>query len=137
MVWLLNSQGMKNCRCTESFRLSILTIYTNGWSPFWHVHCCHVYFFFCEVPKYVQAKSRLAHLDWKFMDWASMLTKLAGYDEYRLACFHPIRTFLANENYHSRGCQTGCLFTWAARSMQLAPYSATFACSRMLFCVKC
>ena len=34
MVWLLNSQEMKNCKNTESFYLSILTIYTNDWSPF-------------------------------------------------------------------------------------------------------
>ena len=57
-------------------------------------------FFFCEIPKYVQAKNRLAHLDWHFMEWASMLTNLAGYDEYRLVRFHPIRNFLANEIYH-------------------------------------
>ena len=43
MVWLLNSQGMKNWKSTESFCLSILTIYTNDWSPFWHVYCCHVF----------------------------------------------------------------------------------------------
>ena len=43
MVWLLNSQGMKNCKSTELFHLNILTIYTNDWSPFWHVCCCHVF----------------------------------------------------------------------------------------------
>ena len=26
------------------------------------------FFFFCEIPKYVQAKNRLAHLDWDFME---------------------------------------------------------------------
>ena len=32
MVLLLNSQGIKKCRTTESFCLSIFTIYTNDWS---------------------------------------------------------------------------------------------------------
>ena len=44
MVWLFTSQGMKNCKSTESFCLSILTIYTNDWSPFWHFYCYHVFF---------------------------------------------------------------------------------------------
>ena len=81
----------------ESFCLSILTIYTNDWFPFWHVYCCHVYFFFCKIPKYVQARNGLAHLDWHFIEWASMLTKQAGDDECRLSRFHRIRNFLANE----------------------------------------
>ena len=68
MVSLLNSQGMKSCKSRESFCLSILTIYTNDWSTFWHVYWCHVYFFFCEIPKYVQTKNRLAHFDWDFME---------------------------------------------------------------------
>ena len=68
----------ENYKSTESFCLTILAIYTNDWSPIWHVYCYHVYFFFCEIPKYVQAKNRLAHLDWHFMEWASMLTNLAG-----------------------------------------------------------
>ena len=95
---------MKNCKSTERFCLIILTIYTNDWSPFRHVYCCHVYFFFCEIPKYMLAKNRLAHLDLHFMEWASMLTKLAGYDEHRMAWFHPIRNFLAIEIYHFQGC---------------------------------
>ena len=45
IIWLLNSQGMKNCKSTESFCRSILTIYTNDWSTFWYVYCCYVYFF--------------------------------------------------------------------------------------------
>ena len=45
MVWLLNSQGTKNCKSTESFCRSILAIYTNDWSAFWYVYCCYVYFF--------------------------------------------------------------------------------------------
>ena len=68
MVSLLNSQGMKSCKSRESFCLSILTIYTNDWSTFWHVYWCHVYFFFCEIPKYMQTKNRLAHFDWDFME---------------------------------------------------------------------
>ena len=45
MIWLLNSQEMKNCKSTESFCRSILAIYTNHWSNFWYVYCCYVYFF--------------------------------------------------------------------------------------------
>ena len=45
MVWLLNSQWMKNCKSTEWFCRSILAIYTNDWSTFWYVYCCYVYFF--------------------------------------------------------------------------------------------
>ena len=67
MVSLLDYQGIKSCKSTESFCLSILTIYTNNWSTVRHVYWCHVYFFFCEIPKYVQTKNRLAHLDWDFM----------------------------------------------------------------------
>ena len=74
--------------------------------------------FFCEIPKYLQAKNRLAHLDWGFMEVASKPNELAGDDDCRLTRFHPIRNFLANEIYHfSRlSHQTGCLFTWAAHS---------------------
>ena len=45
----------------------------------------------------------------------------------RLAPFHAIRNFLANQIYHfSRlSHQTGCLFTWTACSVWSAPYSAT------------
>ena len=45
MVWLLNSQGIQNCKSTESFCRSILAIYTNDWFTFWYVYCCYVYFF--------------------------------------------------------------------------------------------
>ena len=45
IIELSNFQEMKNWRSTESFCLSILTIYKNDWSTFWHVYCCHVYFF--------------------------------------------------------------------------------------------
>ena len=40
---------MKSCKSRESFCLSILTIYTNDWSTFWHVYWCHVYFIFYEI----------------------------------------------------------------------------------------
>ena len=90
MVSLLNSQAMKSCKSRESFCLSILSIYTNDWS------------FFFIGPKYVQAKNRLAHLNWDFMTW-----------------FHLIRNFLANEIYQfSRlSHQTNCLFTGIALSI--------------------
>ena len=45
MVRLLNSQGMKNCKGTESSSRSILAIYRNDWSTFWYVYCFYVYFF--------------------------------------------------------------------------------------------
>ena len=68
MVSLLNSLGMKSCKSRESLCLSILAIYTNDWSAFWHVYWCNVYFFFSEIPKYEQTKNRLTHLDWDFME---------------------------------------------------------------------
>ena len=72
-------------------------------------------------------------------EWASKPTELAGDGGSMLTWFHPIRNFLANEIYHfSRlSHQTGCLFTWAVYSILSAPYSFTFACSRMLFCKNC
>ena len=57
MVLLLNSQGMKSCKSRESFCLSILTIYTNDWSTFWHIYWCHIYFSFCGIPSQEQAGS--------------------------------------------------------------------------------
>ena len=30
---------------------------------FWHVYWCHDYFFFCEIPDYVQAKNGPADLN--------------------------------------------------------------------------
>ena len=119
MVSLLDYQGMKSCKSTESFCLSILTIYTNDWSTVRHVYWCHVYFFFCEIPKHVQTKNRLAHLDWDFMEAASKPVELAWDGKCRLTRFHPVRNFLANKSYlfsrHSN--RTGCLFTWAVHSM--------------------
>ena len=51
MVLLLKSQGMKHCKNAESFCLSILTIYLilTGPLKFWHVYCCHVYFFSARI----------------------------------------------------------------------------------------
>ena len=120
MVSLLNSQEMKSCKMRDSFYFSILTIYTNDWSTFGHVYWCLVYFFFSDIPKYVQAKIRLAlssiGILWK---WSSKPTELAGDGKYRLTQFHPIRNFLANEIYHfsTLSHQTGCIFTWTARSI--------------------
>ena len=106
---------------------------------------CHVYFFFCKIPKYVHAYKNILPLltglptwtgiSWK---WANMLTELAGAGEWRLALFYAIRNFLANEIYHFSRLpyQTGCIFTWVALSMESAPYSATSACSGRLFCKK-
>ena len=51
MVSLLNSQKMKSCKSRELFCPSIIVIYKIDWSTFWHVYWCHVYFFFCEIPK--------------------------------------------------------------------------------------
>ena len=72
------------------------------------------------------------------MEVANMLTELAGDGECRLALFHTIINFLANEIYHfSRlSHQTGCMFTWAALSIESALYSATHAFSERLFCKK-
>ena len=107
MVWLLNSQGMKNCKSTESFCRSILAIYTNDWSTFWLVYCSYIYFFsgkFLKVrrprtttyPLRQPGPAGLAFL-WK---WASMFTKLPGDGVCRLALFHAVRNFLANETDH-------------------------------------
>ena len=57
---------MKSCNRRGSFYRSILTIYRNVWATFWQVYWCHLYFFLCEVPKYVQIKNRQTHLDWDF-----------------------------------------------------------------------
>ena len=67
---------MKNCKSTESLCLTILTIYANDWSLFdMFIAVIFIYFFF-EIPKYVEAKNGLIHLDWHFLEWASTLTKL-------------------------------------------------------------
>ena len=60
MVSLLNSQGMKAAKVENH------SVYTNDWSTFLHVYWCYI-FFFSEIPKYVQSKNRLAHLNYDFM----------------------------------------------------------------------
>ena len=132
MIWLLNSQGMKNCKITESFCRSILAIYTNDSSSVWYVCCCYVYFHsgkFLNVCEPRTTTSLLtARSTWIgiLRKWTSMLTKLAGDGECTLALFHVIRNFLANKIYHfSRMYHQATFFIWAACSIQSAPYSAT------------
>ena len=126
MVLLLNSQGMKNCKSTESFCLIILAIYTNDWSNF-DMLTAAMFLFFWKIPKYVQAQNNILSpliawptwigILWK---WASMPTKLAGDGECRLARFHVIRNVLANAIYQFSRLphQTGCLLPG-----QLGPYN--------------
>ena len=45
MGWLLNSQGMKYCKSTEWFFLTILTIYTNDWSPVFYMFTAIMFIF--------------------------------------------------------------------------------------------
>ena len=103
MVSLLNSQGMKSCKSRESFCLSILTIYTNDWSTFWHIYWSYI---FSSVRFLNMCKARTGwpasiRFLWK---WASKPAELAGDGECRLTQFHPIRNFLANEIYLFQGC---------------------------------
>ena len=91
--------------------LSQHTKYLHKWLVlFWHVWWCHVNFFFCEIRKYLQAKTRLAHLNWDFT-----------------TRFHPIRNFLANEIYYFSRLfhQTDCLFTGIALLI-IRPLSSHF-----------
>ena len=69
----------------------------------------------------------------------SELACLGGDDECRLALFYAIRIFFSNEIFHfSRlSHQTGCIFRWAALSIESAPHSAASACSGRLFYKKC
>ena len=92
MVSLLNSQGMKSCKSRESFCLSILTIYTNDWSTFWHIYWSYI---FSSVRFLNMCKARTGwpasiRFLWK---WASKPAELAGDGECRLTQFHPIRNF--------------------------------------------
>ena len=110
MVWLLNSQGMKNCKSTESFCCSILAIYTNEWSTVWYVYCCYVYFFSARFLNMYKPRTTFyisfeGLPTWIGILWkcASMITQLAGI-ECRLAWFHAIRNLLANKIYHFPGC---------------------------------
>ena len=99
MVWLLKSQGMKDCKSVESFCRSMVAIYTNDWSTVWYVYCC-CFFFLGNF--YMCASIEQQHLLWQpgppdiLWKWASMLTKLARDGECRLALFHAIRNFLVN-----------------------------------------
>ena len=136
---------MKNCKRTDSFCLSIITIYTTDWSFFEMFTSSMFIFFFLEILKYMQAKNNILSPLTGWSTWitilrncGSMLIELAGNDECWLPRFHTIRNFLANESYHfSRlSHETGCLFTWAAHSKKSASYSANFACSRMPYCKK-
>ena len=120
-----NSQGMKNCKSTESFCLSMLTIYTMI-GPLLTCLLLPCLYFFSEISKYVQAKSNILSPltgwpTWIGILWkrANMLTALVCVGEYRLGWFFAIRHFPANKIYHfSRlSHQAGCLFTWAARSI--------------------
>ena len=118
MVSLLNSQEMKNCKSRESFCLSIL--FTQMIDPLSDIFT-GVMFIFSSVKLLNMCKSRTG---WPtsngiLWQWASKPTELVKDGECRLTWFHPIRNFLANEIYHfSRlSRQTGCLFTWATRSM--------------------
>ena len=108
MVWLLNSQWLQNCKSTESFCRNILAVYTNDWSTFWYIYCCYVNVFsgkFLNVCMPRTTNNNISPLTacptwirilWK---WASVLTKLTGDGECRLAMFLAIRNFLANEIY--------------------------------------
>ena len=84
---------------------SILAIYTNDWSTVWYVYCCYVYFCFGKFLDVCKPRTTTSPLtDWPtwigiLWKWASMFTKLAGDDECRLALFHAIRNFVANESY--------------------------------------
>ena len=128
MVLLFNSQGMKNCKDTESFCYIILAIYTNDWFSFWNVYCCYVCFFSGKSLNGCKPRTSWYPL------WQPGLTGLVFYGSglaclprSRLAPFHAIINFLANEMYQfSRlSHQTGYLFTWAACSIQSATYSAS------------
>ena len=64
-------------------------------------------FFFCEISKYVHAYNNILPAlmglsTWIGISWklASMLAELARDGECRLALFHAIKNFLANEIYH-------------------------------------
>ena len=144
MVWLLNSQATKNCKSTESFCLSILTIYTNI-GPF--LTCLLLPFLFISARFLNICKPRTTfHLLWRagppeLAFYGSGLAFLqAGWEWWMQAGLVPYnQKFSVNEMYDFSKLthQTGCYFTWVAHSIKPAPYLATFACSRMLVCMKC
>ena len=73
MVWLLNTQVMKNCKSTESFCLSILAIYTNDWPTFRNVCCCFVYLVFARFVNICKPRTIF------YLHWLSVPPGLAFY----------------------------------------------------------
>ena len=53
MVWLLNSQGTKHCKNTESFCLSILFDSINDWSTYMLMFTAAMSIFPGKIPNYV------------------------------------------------------------------------------------
>ena len=117
MLWLLNSQGVKNYKSTASFCHSILAIYTNDWSIFWYDYCCYANFF---SGKFLNECKPITHPLWQSgpAGLAFYGTGAACLPSSRLTPFHVIKNVLANEiyNFSRLSPQTGCLFTWAAFS---------------------
>ena len=146
IVWLLNSQGMKNCKSTESFCISIIFTQMIRSLKLWHVHCCHVYFF-CSARFLNMCKPRTTiHLFcWAcppglafygsvvkcLLSWIGMVN--AGW----LTSIYQRFSWEWNLSFFKTVPQSCCPFTWAARCILLVPYSATFACSKILFRIKC
>ena len=64
MVLLLKSQRTKNCKSAESFCLSILTTQVIGSLKFWHIYCCHVYFFSARFLNMCKARTTF-YLLWR------------------------------------------------------------------------
>ena len=115
-----------------SVSASILIISINDWftkiltRKFWFTA---MFIFFCKIPKYGQALNNILSPlrgwpTWIGILWKrpSRLTELHVDNECRLARFHAIRKFLANDTFHfSRlSPQTEYLFSWAVLSIQSA-----------------
>ena len=125
VCFLLNSQRIKNCKSTESFCLSILTIYIKYWSTFWHVYCYR----FCYQKFLNMCKSRTTfYLLWRAVppglalyrsELPCLLSWLGMVNADWLGSIHAIGNFFANEIYHFLGLsnQTGCFFSSAACSI--------------------
>ena len=61
--WLVSSSygliiELSRNKKLQNYRI-ILSQHTNDLSSLWHVYCCHVYFVFCEILKFVQAKNNI------------------------------------------------------------------------------
>ena len=54
---------------TGSFCFSILTIYTNDWSTFWHVYCWHGYFFSAKFLNTWKPRKTFYLLWWASPPW--------------------------------------------------------------------